>query len=129
MANVSATIINVDELVKEAGYNMSSKLSSENKRRISDSMLLAQDGKRVKKQMAALSYSNNYDISGKALNSIVSLTGEQQRYGKRHGKIKLSLWNDLEDACSKLHFYHKKIVPPKSRLSWHISKNGINWYN
>lgn len=128
-ASVSATTIDADELVRKAGYDTYSRLSSENKMRISDSMLLVRNEKRVMKQMAALSYANNYDTSGKPLNPIVSLTEEQQRYGKMHGKIKLSLWDDLEYACSKIHFHHKTTPPKKSHVSWHISKNGLNWYN
>ncbi len=128
-ASASATIIDLDELVREAGYNACSKLSSENKMRISDSMLLAQNGKRVMKQMAAFSYTNNYDKSGKPLNPIVSLTEEQQRYGKMHGKVKLSLWDDLEYACSNIHFHHKTTPQKTNRVSRHISKNGLNWNN
>ena len=125
----SATIINVEELVMKAGYNTHSKLSPENKMRIADSMLLAQNKKKVMKQMAALSYANNYDKLGKPSNSIVSLTSEQQQYGKMHGKINLSLFDNLEAACSNIHFHHKTTPEKRSRVSKHISRNGINWYN
>jgi hypothetical protein len=120
-AMVSAEIIDECALIKEAGYECE-KLSPTDRSRIVDSMLHVKAMRVVMKKMADLSYANNYDKSGKPLNTIVALSEEQQRYGQVYGKIDPSVFGDL---C-KL-FYRKPFQKVKN-VHLHPSKNGINWH-
>ncbi len=126
-AGASAMIIDVDGLVRKAGYDPS-QLSFANKMRIVDSISFVEDLKRVKKQMATRSYVNNYDVvTGQPLYAMVPpITKEQKNYGEVYGNIDPSILGDVKKM-----FYHRKKTTQKkeSHVYLHPSKNGINWHH
>ena len=112
-ASISATIINVDELVKEAGYNTPSKLSPADKMHIADSMLSAQEKIKIKillskRTVRMQAESATYASAAGQLRSfkVIPLTKEQKWYGQVH----LSVW---EDIWGMMRFHNK--TPPKRK--------------
>lgn len=116
-ANVSATIIDADELVRNARYNMHSKLSSTDKMRIADSVLSVQEKIKLKTRFSErTAHMKENEIYASAVGKPKPLTKDQIWYGQVHMSLGEDVWQKI--------FYRK--TPQKSHIYKRTDKNGIN---
>lgn len=118
-ASISATIIDADELIKEAGYDTRSKLSQTKKIQIVDSMLSAKEKSKTKVRI--LERAAHMRLENKtyamATRDPEPLTKEQEWYGQVHLSI-------FEDIWQIVRFHNKTPHKRKEKL-----KNKPIWCN
>lgn len=108
-ASASATIIDADELMKEAGYDTHSKISQTKKMHIVDSVLSAKEKSktkvRIQERAAHMQLENK--TYAMAIRNPRPLTKEQEWYGQVHLSV-------FEDIWQTIRFHNK--TPQKRKV-------------